>query len=74
MIKDVLLYASHIDPQLKGAATLICGNLIKSSLSQGRGDFTKWVEEFAPGKYILFLKLIMLKDRRKKVSAKLKEK
>nr|XP_022340193.1 huntingtin-like isoform X2 [Crassostrea virginica] len=46
LIKDVLLYASHIDPQLKGTATLIIGNLIKSALSRGRGDFSKWVEEF----------------------------
>lgn len=50
LIKDVLLYASHIDPQLKGTATLIIGNLIKSALSRGRGDFSKWMEEFTCGK------------------------
>ncbi|XP_056004424.1 huntingtin-like isoform X2 [Ostrea edulis] len=49
LMKDVLLYASHFDPQLKGTATLIIGNLIKSCLTQGGGNFIRWMEEFVSG-------------------------
>ncbi|XP_061171379.1 huntingtin-like isoform X1 [Saccostrea echinata] len=49
LIKDVLLFASHIDPQLKGTASIIIGNLISSTLTQGGGNFNKWMEEFVFG-------------------------
>ena len=44
-IKDVLLYANHSDPQLRGHTTVIIGNFISSVLVEGRGDFTKWIQQ-----------------------------
>ena len=42
-LRDVLLYTSHSDPQLKGNAAVLIGNLIHSALQQSRGRFHKWV-------------------------------
>ena len=44
-IKDVLLYATHPDPQLRGHTTVIIGNFITTVLVEGRGDFGKWIEQ-----------------------------
>lgn len=43
-ISDVLLYANHPDPQLKGNTAAIVGNLLHSALIEGQGNFQKWVE------------------------------
>ncbi|ELT98253.1 hypothetical protein CAPTEDRAFT_220329 [Capitella teleta] len=42
-VSDVLLYASHLDPQLKGNTAQIVGNLIQAVLQQSRGHFHRWV-------------------------------
>ncbi|XP_053407184.1 huntingtin-like isoform X2 [Mercenaria mercenaria] len=44
IIRDILLYASHPDPQLKGTCSIIIGNLVSAVLTEGRGDFDKWVK------------------------------
>ncbi|KAL4231691.1 hypothetical protein ACF0H5_009269 [Mactra antiquata] len=45
IIKDILLYASHPDPQLKGNCSLIIGNLLSSVLKQCHGQFDTWVKQ-----------------------------
>lgn len=45
IIKDVLLYASHPDPQLKGNCSLIIGNLLSAVLKESRGKFDRWVKQ-----------------------------
>lgn len=42
-ISDVVLYASHVDPQLKGNTASLLGGLIHSTLQQSRGHFHRWV-------------------------------
>ncbi|XP_060568114.1 huntingtin-like isoform X3 [Ruditapes philippinarum] len=44
IIRDIVLYASHPDPQLKGNCSIIIGNLIAAILTEGRGNFDKWVK------------------------------
>ena len=44
-IRDVLLYSSHPDPQLRGHTTLIIGSFINTVLIEGRGDFAKWLQQ-----------------------------
>ena len=44
-INDVLVYATHPDPQLRGHTTVIIGNFISTVLVEGRGDFTKWLQQ-----------------------------
>lgn len=46
-IRDVLLYASHPDPQLKGNCSLIIGNFITTVLMEGRGDFSEWTKQWS---------------------------
>ncbi|XP_033756060.1 huntingtin-like [Pecten maximus] len=48
-IQDVLLYANHPDPQLKGNTTQIAANLITAALKESRGNFIKWLSD-SPGK------------------------
>ncbi|XP_029645621.1 huntingtin isoform X2 [Octopus sinensis] len=43
-ISDVLLFANHPDPQLKGNTAVIVANLLRSALIEGQGDFQKWLE------------------------------
>ncbi|XP_064630020.1 huntingtin-like [Lineus longissimus] len=43
-ISDILLYTNHSDPQLKGTAGLLLGNLISSSLIEAKGNYDNWVE------------------------------
>ncbi|WAR21216.1 HD-like protein [Mya arenaria] len=43
-IQDVLLYAGHPDPQLKGVTSQIIGNFLSAALTEGRGNFNKWVQ------------------------------
>ena len=45
IVRDIVLYASHPDPQLKGTCSLIIGNLISAILTEGRGNFDKWVKQ-----------------------------
>lgn len=45
ILRDILLYASHPDPQLKGNCSLIIGNLVSAVLTEGRGNFDKWVKQ-----------------------------
>ncbi|XP_022080674.1 huntingtin-like isoform X2 [Acanthaster planci] len=42
LIRDILLYMSHNDHQLRGQTTLIIGNLIRASLVESAYDFTRW--------------------------------
>jgi len=44
-LRDVLLYASHPDPQLKGNTGLIIGNFITRVLTEGRGNFYTWIKQ-----------------------------
>lgn len=41
-ILDVMMYASHLDPQLKGNVTLLIGNFVRSALKAAKGNFKKW--------------------------------
>lgn len=43
-LSDVLLFASHPDPQLRGITSTVIGCLLQSALIQSGGDFHKWVE------------------------------
>ncbi|XP_041368406.1 huntingtin-like isoform X2 [Gigantopelta aegis] len=47
-IRDVLLYASHPDPQLKGNTAAIIGSLVHKVLIEGRADFNKWLKLHSP--------------------------
>ncbi|XP_071090376.1 huntingtin-like isoform X1 [Haliotis cracherodii] len=47
-IREVVLYASHPDPQLKGTTAMVIGSLIKAVLTEGRGDFKKWLKKHSP--------------------------
>ncbi|XP_052100645.1 huntingtin-like [Mytilus californianus] len=42
LIQDVMIYASHLDPQLKGNVTLLIGNFVRSALKAAKGNFNKW--------------------------------
>lgn len=44
-LRDVLLYASHPDPQLKGNTSVIIGNFIAVVLTEGRGSFYSWMKQ-----------------------------
>lgn len=37
-----MMYASHLDPQLKGNVTLLIGNFVRSALKAAKGNFNKW--------------------------------
>ncbi|KAK7793413.1 hypothetical protein R5R35_014313 [Gryllus longicercus] len=41
-LSDVLLYAKHSDPQLRGITSLLVGNLLQSVLIQSGGHFSRW--------------------------------
>jgi huntingtin len=41
---DVLLYASHPDPQLRGITSAVIGCLLHAALIQSGGNFQKWIE------------------------------
>lgn len=43
-LSDVLLFASHPDPQLRGVTSTVIGCLLHSALVQSGGNFHKWVE------------------------------
>jgi hypothetical protein len=43
-LSDVLLFASHPDPQLRGITSTVIGYLLQSALAQSGGNFHKWVE------------------------------
>jgi hypothetical protein len=43
-LSDVLLFASHPDPQLRGITSTAIGCLLQSALIQSGGNFHKWVE------------------------------
>ncbi|PNF14647.1 hypothetical protein B7P43_G11847, partial [Cryptotermes secundus] len=43
-LSDVLLFASHPDPQLRGITSTVIGCLLQSALIQSGGNFRKWVE------------------------------
>ena len=47
-MRDVLLYASHPDPQLKGNTAAIIGSLVNKVLIEGRADFNKWLKLHSP--------------------------
>ncbi|XP_033632694.1 huntingtin-like isoform X2 [Asterias rubens] len=42
LIRDVLVYMTHSDHQLRAQTTLLVGHLIKSSLIESDYDFTSW--------------------------------
>jgi len=43
-LSDVLLFASHPDPQLRGITSAVIGCLLHAALVQSGGNFQKWVE------------------------------
>ena len=43
-LSDVLLFASHPDPQLRGITSAVIGCLLHAALVQSGGTFQKWVE------------------------------
>jgi hypothetical protein len=43
-LSDVLLFASHPDPQLRGITSTLTGCLLHAALVQSGGNFQKWVE------------------------------
>ncbi|KAK3095770.1 hypothetical protein FSP39_018831 [Pinctada imbricata] len=49
LVKDVLQYACHMDPLLKGNTTILIGNLINTVLRKEKGDFTKWLQKYLTG-------------------------
>ena len=48
-ISNILLYTGHLDPQLKGTAALLIGNLINSTLLQCRGRTSTWLGDSTAG-------------------------
>lgn len=44
ILSDVLLFASHPDPQLRGITSSVIGCLLHSALVRSGGNFGKWVE------------------------------
>ena len=42
-MRDVLLYANHSDPQLKGTSALLLGSFIQAVLRKSTGSFSKWI-------------------------------
>ncbi|XP_050396465.2 huntingtin [Patella vulgata] len=47
-IREVVLYASHPDPILKGQTSVVISSFIKGVLIEGRGDFNKWLKLNSP--------------------------
>ena len=47
-ISELVLFTSHLDPQLKGTAALTIGHFIKAALIHSTGDFDAWIEQIAP--------------------------
>jgi hypothetical protein len=43
-LSDVLLFASHPDPQLRGITSTVIGCLLHAALVQSGGNFQKWFE------------------------------
>ncbi|XP_066998979.2 huntingtin [Anabrus simplex] len=43
-MSDLLLFADHVDPQLRGITSTVIGSLIKSVLLQNGGGFKQWLE------------------------------
>ncbi|KDR16213.1 huntingtin [Zootermopsis nevadensis] len=44
ILSDVLLFASHPDPQLRGITSTVIGCLLHSALVRSGGNFHKWVD------------------------------
>ncbi|KAL3864910.1 hypothetical protein ACJMK2_006556 [Sinanodonta woodiana] len=42
-LRDILLYATHPDPQLKGNTSVIIGSLVSTVLTESRENFSTWV-------------------------------
>ncbi|XP_074614489.1 huntingtin-like isoform X2 [Acropora palmata] len=42
LVRDVLLFSGHGDPQLRGSLAAVIGNVIRSGLEMGRLDFDMW--------------------------------
>lgn len=47
MITDILLFANHPDPQIRGNVSIIIGTFLKSIYIQYGGSFKKFEEEIA---------------------------
>lgn len=44
ILSDVLLFANHPDPQLRGITSTVIGCLLHSALVRSGGNFHKWVD------------------------------
>ncbi|KAK3589444.1 hypothetical protein CHS0354_020780 [Potamilus streckersoni] len=42
-LRDILLYATHPDPQLKGNTSVVIGSLVSTVLTESRENFSAWV-------------------------------
>ena len=42
-MSEVLLYASHSDPQLRGNTALVIGRLVRAGLGEGHGSWDGWL-------------------------------
>ena len=45
LVRDILLYINHSDPQLRAQSAVLLGNLLHSSLLQSRFNFNDWCWE-----------------------------
>jgi len=45
---EVLMYASHSDPQLRGNTALLIGRFVRSGLGEGHGSWDSWLASLHP--------------------------
>jgi len=45
---EVLLYASHSDPQLRGNTALVIGRFVRAGLGEGHGSWDGWLASLNP--------------------------
>jgi len=45
---EVLLYANHSDPQLRGNTALVIGRLVRAGLGEGHGSWDDWLTSLHP--------------------------
>ena len=57
---EVLLYASHCDPQLRGNTALVIGRLLRSGLGEGHGSWDGWLASLHPSTACSMLIIIIM--------------
>ena len=65
-VSDILLFATHADPQLRGLTSTMIGNFLESALTQSGGNFSNLRAESTVT--VLGLLSVLLKVRQQDMS------